>query len=65
MIVFLIFASIVVSICVIAMLIAGVIVWACRVIDPCNHCYERIDDCNDKRMILVCRRCGKIRKLRK
>lgn len=65
MIVFLIFASIVVSICVIAMLIAGVTVWICQATESCNHCYERIDDCNDKKMVLVCRRCGKIRKLRK
>lgn len=31
----------------------------------CNHSYERIDNCNDKKMVLVCRRCGKIKKLRK
>lgn len=36
-----------------------------KICDSCNHCYERIDTCNDKKMILVCRRCGKIRKLRK
>ena len=39
-----------------------VIIKAC---DSCNHCYERIDNCNDKKMILVCRYCGKIKKLRK
>ena len=39
-----------------------VIVGVC---DSCNHSYERIDTCNDKKMILVCRRCGKIKKLRK
>ena len=33
--------------------------------DTCNHSYERIDTGNDKKMILVCRRCGKIKKLRK
>ena len=65
MIVFLIFASIVISIYVIAMLIAGVTLWICRVTNPCKHCYERIDDCNDKKMVLVCRKCGKIRKLKK
>lgn len=32
---------------------------------PCNHYYERIDTCNDKKMVLVCSRCGKIKKLRK
>lgn len=31
----------------------------------CKHAYERIDDYNDKKMILVCRKCGKIKKLRK
>ena len=31
----------------------------------CKHSYERIDTCNDKNMILVCRRCGKIKKLKK
>lgn len=36
-----------------------------KVCDSCNHCYERIDTCNDKKMVLVCSRCGKIKKLRK
>ena len=36
-----------------------------KVCDSCNHSYERIDTCNDKKMILVCHRCGKIKKLRK
>lgn len=40
-------------------------VWVMKACDSCNHSYERIDDCNDKKMILVCRRCGKIKKLRK
>ena len=31
----------------------------------CKHSYERIDDYNDKKMILICRKCGKIKKLRK
>ena len=39
--------------------------WIMKVCDSCNHSYERIDNCNDKKMILVCRRCGKIKKLRK
>ena len=43
--------------------IVGICKWACS--DPCEHSYERIDTPNDKKMILVCRRCGKIKKLRK
>ena len=39
--------------------------WVMKACDSCNHSYERIDTCNDKKMILVCRRCGKIKKLRK
>ena len=35
------------------------------VCNSCKHSYERIDTCKDKKMILVCRRCGKIKKLRK
>ena len=35
------------------------------VVKACNHSYERIDTCNDKKMILVCCRCGKIKTLRK
>ena len=33
--------------------------------EDCDHCWERIDTCNDKKMILVCNRCGKIKKIRK
>ena len=33
--------------------------------NSCNHSYERIDTCNDKKMILICRKCGKIKKMRK
>lgn len=40
-------------------------IWVMKACDSCNHSYERIDNCNDKKMILVCRRCGKIKKLRK
>lgn len=65
MIVFLILISIVVSICVIAMLIAGAILWICRVTNPCKHSYERINGYNDKKMTLVCQKCGKIKRLRK
>lgn len=39
--------------------------WVMKACNYCNHSYERVDTCNDKKMILVCRRCGKIKKLRK
>ena len=45
--------------------VAGVVIWIDRSTDPCAHSYERVDTCNDKRMILVCCKCGKITKLRK
>ena len=44
---------------------AGVIVWMVKACDPCKHSYERVDNANDKNAILVCRRCGKIKKIRK
>lgn len=40
-------------------------IWFVKAYDSCKHSYERIDTYNDKKMILVCRRCGKIKKLRK
>lgn len=40
-------------------------IWVIKACESCKHSYERIDTCNDKKMILVCRRCGKIKKLRK
>ena len=40
-------------------------IWVMKACDSCDHSYERMDTCNDKKMILVCRRCGKIKKLRK
>ena len=40
-------------------------IWVVKYCDSCKHSYERIDTYNDKRMILVCRRCGKIKRLRK
>ena len=43
----------------------GVLITTLKMSDNCKHSYERIDTCNDKKMILVCRRCGKIRKLKK
>ena len=39
--------------------------WGMKVCASCTHSYERIDDYNDKKMILVCRKCGKIKKLKK
>ena len=65
MIVFLVLATIVILICVFAMLIAGVTLWICLATSPCEHYYKRIDSCNDKKMVLVCKRCGKIKRLRK
>ena len=59
-------AVIAVTLSIIAM--GGVValsIWVMKACDSCKHSYERIDDCNDKKMILVCRRCGKIKKLRK
>ena len=46
-------------------IIVALSIWVIKACDPCKHSYERADDCNDKKMILVCRRCGKIKKLRK
>ena len=40
-------------------------IWVMKACDSCNHSYERVDTANDKKMILVCRRCGKIKTLRK
>ena len=40
-------------------------IWVMKACVSCDHSYERIDTCNDKKMILVCRRCGKIKKLKK
>jgi hypothetical protein len=45
--------------------VVGLSIWVIKACDSCKHSYERIDTCNDKKMILVCRRCGKIKKLRK
>lgn len=41
----------------------GFVVWYLR--NPCKHSYERIDKYEDKQMILVCNKCGKIKRLRK
>ena len=40
-------------------------IWVVKVCDSCQHSYERVDDSNDKKMILVCRKCGKIKQLKK
>lgn len=45
--------------------VAGVTIWICKATDPCRHIYERVDICNDEKMLFVCRKCGKIKKLRK
>jgi hypothetical protein len=56
--------SAVVPITVMAIVIA-LGIWVMKACDSCEHSYERIDNCNDKKMVLVFRRCGKIKKLRK
>lgn len=50
---------------IIAVAFIGVLVCTVILSNPCKHSYERIDTCNDKKMILVCSKCGKIKKLRK
>ena len=45
--------------------VTTVSVWIVKACNSCNHSYERIDGVNDKKMILICRKCGKIKKLRK
>lgn len=49
----------------VAALVMGTTTFIIKIMDDCEHSYERIDTCNDKKMILVCRKCGKIKKLRK
>ena len=52
-----------------AFLMLGVLtvlaLWVYDISDHCRHSYERVDTCNDKKMVLICRKCGKIKKLRK
>ena len=57
-------AAVAISIIVIGSVVAFSI-WVMKACNACSHSYERIDTCNDKKMILVCRNCGKIKKLRK
>ena len=45
--------------------IIAVSIWFWKITNPCPHTYERIDTPNDKKVILVCRRCGKIKKIGK
>lgn len=56
--------SVVLAIIAMAIVVA-LSVWVMKACDSCKHAYERVDDCNDKKMVLVCRRCGKIKKLKK
>lgn len=56
--------SVVLGIAAMAIIVA-LSIWVMKACDSCKHSYERIDNCNDKKMVLVCRRCGKIKKLRK
>lgn len=55
-----------IAVCVIIMVgVVALSIWVMKACDPCRHAYERIDTYNDKKIILVCRRCGKIKKLKK
>jgi hypothetical protein len=62
---FLIFIGIFITLLIGIGVLLGLALWVYNVSDPCRHSYERVDTCNDKQMILVCRKCGKIKKLRK
>ena len=58
----------VIAVVLVVIVMSGVValsIWVMKACDSCRHTYERIDTCNDKKMILVCRRCGKIKKLKK
>ena len=50
---------------IVMVVIAALSTWIMKACDSCTHSYERIDDYNDKKMVLVCRKCGKIKRLRK
>ena len=62
---FLIFIGVILALFIIVGGVCGASIWVCRATDPCRHSYERVDTCNDKKMILICCKCGKIKKLRK
>ena len=65
MTVVLIFIGVIAGILILAAGMCGLAVWASNSMTDCSHSYERVDTCNDKKMIFVCRKCGKIVKLRK
>lgn len=46
-------------------IVSALSLWVVKACDSCKHSYERIDNCNDKKMIFICCHCGKIKKLRK
>ena len=50
---------------IIAIMFFGVLFSTLIIDNECKHSYERIDDCNDKKMVLLCRKCGKIKKINK
>ena len=63
---FLIFLGVMATILIAFLMIIGMALWVYKVNnETCPHSYERVDTCNDKKMILVCHKCGKIKKLRK
>ena len=62
---FLIFIGVWVTLLFACFAFAGMVLLIYNAMDTCHHSYERVDTCNDKKMILVCRKCGKIKKLRK
>ena len=43
--------------------ISWFVMWACNK-EPCLHTFEKFAE-NDKRIVLVCERCGKVKKVRK
>lgn len=53
------------SIAISGAIIAALSIWVIKALNSCNHSYERVDTYSDKKMILVCDKCGKIKKLRK
>jgi hypothetical protein len=53
------------SILVVAIIFSGVMIWVTKPSNSCSHVYERIDTYNDEKMILVCQKCGKIKRFKK
>ena len=62
---FLMFAGIIGVFCLSFAGCAAVVLWAFKPQHSCNHRFDRVDDYNDKCFILVCSKCGKIKKLKK